>query len=89
MRRLLDELIEQWTAGRTDYEVMSALQEAGVAAGVVQNTEDQLHRDRQLAERKFFEEVPHAKKGTVIAAGIPAGIDRYTGTQRARRGGGG
>ena len=46
----------------------------GVAAGVVQNTEDQLHRDRQLAERGFFEEVPHAKKGSVVAAGIPVGL---------------
>jgi len=71
---ILDERVEQWTAGRTDYEVMSALQGAGVAAGVVQNTEDQLQRDRQLAERKFFEEVPHAKKGTVLAAGIPLGL---------------
>jgi len=73
-RELLDQRIEEWTASRTDYQVMLALQEAGVAAGVVQNTEDQLHRDRQLAERRFFEEVPHAKKGTVIAAGIPVGL---------------
>ncbi len=71
---VLDELIERWTAGRTDYEVMFSLQEAGIAAGVVQNTEDQLHRDRQLAERRFFEEVPHLKKGTVVAAGIPLGL---------------
>jgi crotonobetainyl-CoA:carnitine CoA-transferase CaiB-like acyl-CoA transferase len=70
----LDELIAHWTAGRTDYEVMSALQAAGVAAGVVQNTEDQLKRDRQLADRGFFEEVPHLKKGSVIAAGIPVGL---------------
>jgi crotonobetainyl-CoA:carnitine CoA-transferase CaiB-like acyl-CoA transferase len=71
---VLDELIERWTAGRTDYEVMLTLQEAGVAAGAVQNTEDQLRRDRQLQERRFFEEVPHLKKGTVIAAGIPLGL---------------
>jgi crotonobetainyl-CoA:carnitine CoA-transferase CaiB-like acyl-CoA transferase len=70
----LDELITEWTAGRSDYEVMSALQAAGVAAGVVQNTEDQLRHDRQLADRGFFEEVPHRKKGTVIAAGIPLGL---------------
>ena len=70
----LDERIGRWTAGRTDSEVMFALQEAGIAAGVVQNTEDQLHRDRQLAERRFFEEVPHLKKGTVVAAGIPLGL---------------
>jgi len=71
---VLDECIAQWTASRSDYEVMSALQAAGVAAGVVQNTEDQLRRDRQLVDRKFFEEVPHRKKGTVIAAGIPVGL---------------
>lgn len=70
----LDEGIEQWTAERADYEVMLALQEVGVAVGAVQNTEDQMHRDRQLAERHFFEEVPHLKKGTVIAAGIPLGL---------------
>jgi crotonobetainyl-CoA:carnitine CoA-transferase CaiB-like acyl-CoA transferase len=34
----------------------------------------QRHRDRQLADREFFEEVPHAKKGTVVAAGIPVGL---------------
>jgi crotonobetainyl-CoA:carnitine CoA-transferase CaiB-like acyl-CoA transferase len=70
----LDESIEEWTAKRADYEVMFALQGAGVAAGVVQNAEDQLHRDRQLADREFFEEVPHRKKGKVIAAGIPVGL---------------
>ena len=53
---------------------MAALQEAGVAAGVVQNTEDQLRRDPQLAARGFFEEVPHMEKGTVTAAGIPLGL---------------
>ena len=71
---VLDDLIEQWTSGREAYQVMTVLQEAGVAAGVVQNTEDQRHRDRQLADREFFEEVPHAKKGTVVAAGIPVGL---------------
>lgn len=72
--QVLDGLIEEWTSGREDYEVMAALQEAGVAAGVVQNTEDQLRRDPQLAARGFFEEVPHMKKGTVTAAGIPLGL---------------
>jgi crotonobetainyl-CoA:carnitine CoA-transferase CaiB-like acyl-CoA transferase len=53
---------------------MMALQEAGVAAGVVQNTEDQMHRDRQLAARGFFEEIEHLKKGKVTATGIPLGL---------------
>ncbi|MBI4518999.1 MAG: CoA transferase [Deltaproteobacteria bacterium] len=70
----LDRLIEEWTAGRDAYDVMSRLQAAGVAAGVVQNIEDQFRRDRQLAARGFFEEIAHAKKGTVVANGIPLGL---------------
>ena len=70
----LDRLIEEWTASRTDYEVMAALQEAGIAAGVVQNVEDQVRRDRQLAARGFFEEIEHVKKGKVMATGIPLGL---------------
>jgi crotonobetainyl-CoA:carnitine CoA-transferase CaiB-like acyl-CoA transferase len=70
----LDELIERWTANRTAYDVMNTLQEAGVAAGVVQHVEDQLHRDRHLAARHFFEDVEHIKKGAVVATGIPLGL---------------
>lgn len=70
----LDRLIEGWTARRSASDVMMALQEAGVAAGVVQNTEDQMHRDRQLAARRFFEEIEHLKKGKVTATGIPLGL---------------
>ena len=53
---------------------MDALQEAGIAAGVVQNIEDQMHRDRQLAARNFFERIEHRKKGSVLANGIPLGL---------------
>lgn len=70
----LDGLIEEWTASRTAHEVMSALQQAGIAAGVVQNAEDQLQRDRQLVARGFFEEIDHLKKGRVVATGIPLGL---------------
>jgi benzylsuccinate CoA-transferase BbsF subunit len=70
----LDALIEGWTARREPYDVMNALQEAGVAAGVVQNTEDQMQRDRQLATRQFFEEIDHLEKGKVVATGIPLGL---------------
>lgn len=79
----LDRLIEQWTSGRTDYEVMTVLQEAGIAAGVVQNVEDQFRRDRQLAARHFFEKIEHVQKGTVVANGIPLGL---TGTPGRTRG---
>jgi crotonobetainyl-CoA:carnitine CoA-transferase CaiB-like acyl-CoA transferase len=70
----LDALIAEWTRGQVDYDLMKIFQEAGIAAGVVQNTEDLLRHDPQLAARNFFEEIPHFVKGSVTAAGIPLGL---------------
>ncbi|MBP1684880.1 MAG: hypothetical protein H6Q33_1023 [Deltaproteobacteria bacterium] len=70
----LDRLIAEWTAPQADYAVMATLQAAGIAAGVVQNVEDQFRRDPQLAARGFFEEIEHLKKGKVVATGIPLGL---------------
>ena len=75
----LDRLVEQWTSTRADYEAMAAFQGAGIAAGVVQNTEDQIRRDPQLAARRFFEEIEHVKKGKVVANGIALGLTRTPG----------
>lgn len=75
----LESRISEWTAGRRDYEVMEDCQHAGLAAGVVQNAEDLLRHDPQLAHRGFFEEIPHFKKGTVVASGIPLGLTRTPG----------
>jgi crotonobetainyl-CoA:carnitine CoA-transferase CaiB-like acyl-CoA transferase len=63
-----------WTASRRDYDVMEVCQRAGLAAGVVQSAEDLLRIDPQLAHRDFFEEIPHFKKGRVVASGIPMGL---------------
>lgn len=70
----LDSEIAQCTRGRTDYELMNALQEAGVAAGAVQNVEDLACHDAHLAARGFFEQLEHLAKGTVTATGIPLGL---------------
>lgn len=70
----LDREIEAFTAQRVDYDVMKEFQAAGIAAGVVQNAEDQLRRDPQLAARHYFERIEHVVKGEVIAAGIPLGL---------------
>jgi benzylsuccinate CoA-transferase BbsF subunit len=69
-----DRVVGAWTEHRDVYEVMHALQAAGIAAAVVQNVEDQLRRDQQLGARHFFEEVHHVEKGEVIATGIPLGL---------------
>ncbi len=58
----LDALIEAWTAERRAEDVMAAMQEAGVAAGVVQNAED-LFADPQLAHRGHFAVLDHPEIG--------------------------
>jgi len=78
----LDAHVGEWSSRRTDYDVMAAMQGVGIAAGVVQNTEDLLRRDPQLAARGFFEEIPHLTKGVVTASGIPLGL---TGTPGATK----
>ena len=70
----IDARISAWTRERDAHEVMHQLQAAGIAAAAVQTTEDQIQRDPHLAARGFFEEIPHAKKGSVIAPGIPLGL---------------
>ena len=66
--------IAEWTVIRNDFEVADAARALGLASGVVQNTEDMLRRDPQLAARSFFEEIPHFKRGLVTASGIPLGL---------------
>ena len=70
----LEEKIAEWTRAQDDYAVMERCQRAGIAAGVVQSAEDQFRRDPQLAARKFFETIPHFKRGEVSASGIPLGL---------------
>jgi crotonobetainyl-CoA:carnitine CoA-transferase CaiB-like acyl-CoA transferase len=70
----LDALIERWTSTRDASAVMMLLQEAGVAAGVVQHVGDLAREDRQLAARHFFEEVEHLQQGTAVTTGVPLGL---------------
>ena len=70
----MDSLLSSWTSKLDAFELMELLQAVGIAAGVVQNVEDQWERDPQLAARGFFEHIPHTVKGEVIANGIPLGF---------------
>jgi crotonobetainyl-CoA:carnitine CoA-transferase CaiB-like acyl-CoA transferase len=78
----LETLISRWTSEYRDDQIMANCQRAGLAAGVVQNAEDLLRHDPQLADRKFFEEIPHFKKGSVVASGIPLGLTGSPGHTR-------
>ncbi len=65
----LDEIIAEWTLIRTAEEVMSRMQQAGIAAGVVATGED-LFNDPQLTHREAFQTVEHPEIGRHAANGI-------------------
>jgi benzylsuccinate CoA-transferase BbsF subunit len=80
----IDAAIGRWIRQHSPHDAAEMLQVAGVPAGPVQNTEDQYLRDPHLAERGFFETIPHLKKGAVTATGIPLGLTATPGrTPRA------
>jgi crotonobetainyl-CoA:carnitine CoA-transferase CaiB-like acyl-CoA transferase len=70
----LDARIEEWTVRKTPEEVVRLLQEAGIAAGLVQNAEDLAH-DPQLLARKFFLSLPHPIHGDAMADASPIRIN--------------
>ncbi len=65
----LDSLVEEWTITHSAEEVMSLMQAAGVAAGVVETGEDLLEHDPQLKHRRFFQELDHPEIGKHYARG--------------------
>jgi len=66
----LDPLVEEWTKERSAEEVMTLLQEVGIAAGVVQDAAD-LWQDPQLKARGFFVELDHPVLGRTFSDGSP------------------
>ncbi len=66
----LNRLVEEWTSSQTAEAVMTQMQEAGVAAGVVQNGKD-LFEDPQLAHRNYFWPIDHPEMGTFSHLGNP------------------
>ncbi len=66
----LDELLEQWTVQHSPGEVVSLLQEAGVAAGVVKDARE-VAEDPQLVARGFFVEAMHPVLGKSSSDSTP------------------
>lgn len=54
----LDRLVGEWTRGYTAEQLMAVLQASGVAAGIVEKSED-LHNDPQLKHREHFVMLEH------------------------------
>lgn len=66
----LDRLIGEWTRNLTSYEVMSILQQAGVAA-VASFTNKEIVNDPHCKERSIFVEVNQPHVGKQIQMGLP------------------
>ncbi len=71
----LEALVGQWTAKYNSVELMKLLQEAGIAAGAVENAED-LHNDPQLRHRQHFLEFEHPVMGKVYVDALPPRFSR-------------
>lgn len=76
-RRELDGHIEAWTRDRTAYQVMEALQTAGVPAGPSLNAAELMH-DRHLQQRGFFVTIDHPEVGKRLMASLPAKMSANT-----------
>jgi benzylsuccinate CoA-transferase BbsF subunit len=66
----LDRIINEWTMGQTDYDVMTLLQNAGVAATPSLSSEG-LFNDPHLKERNVFRQVEHPVIGKNWVIGPP------------------
>ena len=72
----LDAQIEAWTSEKDAYDVMYALQSAGVPSGVVQNQRDKYERDAQLQARGFYQRADHPALGEHAFEGLPVQFSR-------------
>jgi crotonobetainyl-CoA:carnitine CoA-transferase CaiB-like acyl-CoA transferase len=72
----LDAAVGAWAATKTAEDVMTALQNAGVPAGVCQNSEDRCDNDAQLRHLKWLTEVTGTKIGTWPVYELPMKFSR-------------
>lgn len=71
----LDRLVEEWTSNLPPEMVMSMLQQAGVAAGVVETAED-MHHDPQFKHRNHFLTFDHPVMGAHPVNALPPKLSK-------------
>ncbi|WP_051122112.1 CaiB/BaiF CoA-transferase family protein [Nocardia sp. 348MFTsu5.1] len=67
----LDQKVSEWTATRSGHDVADLLQHHGVRASSVQDAEDVVDHDPQLAHRGLFVEMDHPEIGVAPFEGTP------------------
>jgi crotonobetainyl-CoA:carnitine CoA-transferase CaiB-like acyl-CoA transferase len=77
-----------WCAVREDHAIAETLQRAGIAAGVVQDAQDMIERDPQLAYRAALATLDHPLLGSFghVATPIRLSRDRFTPFRAPRMG---
>ena len=78
----LDHWVSQLTRQHDPYEVMEILQSAGVCAAVVQEVDDQFHRDRQYAATGFLVEMNEPEAGNITTENVPVKLSETPGEVR-------
>jgi len=68
--------IATWTIARPDHAAAEELQAAGIAAGALQDCEDLLDRDPQLAGSNAFVSLDHALLGAFAHMNTPIAFSR-------------
>ncbi len=66
----LDRLLQTWTSIRSPEDAVRILQEARVAAGMVQHAGDLMEHDPQLAARQFYVPIEHPDMGAMLHEGL-------------------
>ncbi len=70
-----EEALARWASGRDPWDAFEALQQEGVAAGVVSTGHDMTERDPHLAARRAVSRLPHPELGQVPIAECPIILD--------------
>jgi crotonobetainyl-CoA:carnitine CoA-transferase CaiB-like acyl-CoA transferase len=78
----LDSLVEEWTGKHTPEQVMETLQKEGVAAGVVQTSQDLVEKDPQLRHRGFWQYNEHPEIGHIGYEGVTFKLSETPGKVR-------
>jgi benzylsuccinate CoA-transferase BbsF subunit len=62
----LDAIIERWTADKDASALMATMQQAGIAAGAVQDVNDLLNGEPHLKEKNYWVETDHPLAGRLV-----------------------
>lgn len=76
LKEIVGDDIAAWTRDRKDQTAVDLLQTAGIAAGVVQDIEDLLERDVQIAARGSLVQLDHRYLGRFGHVKTPVGFSR-------------